>query len=139
MQSAIKNRQGADNPIGQLRLIVDQMDVNLVQYKRKYPDSITSINKRADLINALDEICRALEQCEPIDIWRLIWDKLNHARHHEFNGDMALVYFPLKPDLPDYATAKQIVIDLCGYSFENPRGYEYNRGQLFQEYASNKH
>lgn len=138
IQSAIKSRQGINNPIGRFRAIVEQMDADLIQYKRKYPDSTTSINKRTDLINELDEICRTLEQYEPIDVWRMIWDKLNLARLCDFDGDIALVYFPLKPNLPDYSEAKQIVIDLCGYDLKNPRDYEYHKGELFKEYNSNK-
>lgn len=133
MQSAITEKKGVDNPIGKLRKIITQMESDLNWYRANYPESNTA--KKAELITQLDNICTTLEQCEPIDVWRVIWDKLNLARLHEFNGDLALVYFPLKPNLPDYATAKQVIIDLCGFNFSNPRDYEYGRGELFQEYA----
>lgn len=131
MQSVIRWRQGVDNPVGQLRLIVDRMDTDLIHYKSKYPEAAASINKRADLINSLDDICRTLEQCEPIDVWRMIWGKLDEAKNIEFTPDIAMVYIPLKVNLPSYAEAKQVVIDLCGYAMDNPRDYDYARGKLY--------
>lgn len=136
MQSAIEEKKSVDNPIGKLRKIITQMESDLEWYRVKFPESNAA--KKADLINQLDNICKTLEQYEPIDVWRMIWDKLNLARLCDFDGDIALVYFPLKPNLPDYSEAKQIVIDLCGYDLKNPRDYEYHKGELFKEYNSNK-
>ena len=120
-------------PIQHLRAIVTEMKSNLNWYKQKNPDKSTT--KRLQLIGELDAICRTLESCEPIEVWRTIWGKLGEARKEEFNADMALVYFPLKPELPPYHKGRQIVVDLCGYNL-TPYEYDCCRGKFYASWIN---
>lgn len=133
MQTCIESKWG-DSPIAHLRALIERMDKDLMQYKAKYPDSLTGINKRAKTINELDSICKKMEEIEPIDVWKTIKESIKSAEHHEFDPEIALVYIPLKANNPEYSTARKAIIDLCGYNFENPRDYEYYQGRLYQEY-----
>lgn len=128
-------RDHLDHPVQNLRSIIDQMRHDLQWYQSKYPEAKTE--KKQQLIIQLDAICRSLEECEPIDVWRTIWGKLGEARRDKYNGDVALCYFPLKPVIPEYSESKQIVVDLCGYNL-NPYEYDYCRGKYFTSWVNDQ-
>ena len=109
-----------DDPVVMLRNLIEEDRSKLCWLARNKPEIDLSA-KREHLVK-LDAICRKLEAQPPIEPWRIIWDKLGEAKREKINGDLALVYFPLKPQLPDYYQTKQVVIDLCGYNLD-PREY----------------
>lgn len=125
MQQALN--PATNNPTAELRAIVARMQSDLKWYKEHHPDADT--RKREDLIYQLNSVCRQLESYGALDAWSLIWKKLGEAKDQHQNADIALVYFPLKPTLPEYHESKQIVIDLCGYNLD-PYAYDYCRGKF---------
>lgn len=127
MESTIQEMNGVRYPVQRLRGIITGMVADLNWYQSKYPEKNTE--RRRQLIKDLDSVCRTLEACEPVEVWRMIWEKLGEARKEKYNGDIALVYFPLKPELPRYYEARQIVVDLCGYNL-NPVEYDYGRSKF---------
>jgi hypothetical protein len=68
-------------------------------------------------------------------VWGRIWQKLMEAKDQHQNADIALVYFPLKPTLPEYHESTQIVIDLCGYNLD-PYAYDYCRGKFYTSWIN---
>ena len=52
-----------------------------------------------------------------LTLCRFIDEKLAEAKREDFDGDVAVVYIPLKAMLPDeYWQVRTIVIDACGYN-----------------------
>ena len=133
MQAASAMKGGIDNPVTQLRKLIDGMKSGLSYYEKMNPEANTT--KRRELIMRLELICQTLEQSGPLDVWNVIWEKLGEARREKFNADTALVYFPLKTILPRYNESKQVVIDLCGYNLE-PYAYDYCRGKFFTSWLN---
>ncbi|OAV72559.1 hypothetical protein Barb6_01002 [Bacteroidales bacterium Barb6] len=124
---------GVDNPVQELRAFIAQEQSNLRWLQQNRPE-VNSEKKWKDIVK-LDAIYRALEAYEPLEIWRTIWEKMGEAKRDKYNGDIALVYFPLKPYLPPYHEARQIVIDLCGYNL-NPYAYDYCKGKYFTSWLN---
>ena len=93
MQRADEMRSRADNPGGQLRAIIEGM------------------------IGELDAVCQELEGLRNLTLCRFLDEKLAEAKREDFDGDVAVVYIPLKAMLPDeYWQVRVIVIDACGYN-----------------------
>lgn len=130
MMQATSIIQGkVNNPVGQLRNIIDGMKSSLSYFEKMNPSANTT--KRWEIIFQLDTICQSLERSGPIEVWNIIWDKLGEAKRDPFDGDIARVIFPLKPNLPDYSFAKQVYIDCAGYDLPSPYAYDCVTGTCF--------
>lgn len=122
MQQAYAMRSRAYNPVGQLRAIVERMIGELKQAEEKAP--LANHSRRWALIGELDAICQALESLRSLTLCRFLDEKLAEAKRERFDGDVAVVYIPLKGELPDeYWQLRVIVIDACGYNME-PYAYQ---------------
>jgi hypothetical protein len=91
--------------------------------RQKYHDSDTT--KRRELIYRLSEVLRSLEQAEPLEVWQIIRKKLTEAKDQKFDGDIAAIYLPLKPSIPEPSIVNMVLIDGCGFDFDNPIEYNY--------------
>lgn len=116
-------QEGVNNPVQQLRSIIDTMRSGLTWYEKKYPDSDTS--KRRDLLQQLETICRSMEACEPISLMPIIREKLSEAKKHKFNPDCACVWIPLSPVVSDLLHARPAIIDLVGWDIHTEYDYKY--------------
>ena len=112
--------KNADNPIVLLRNLIEK-DRNQLQWLSEHRPEV-DLSAKHEHLERLDSICRILEIWPPIEPWITIWQKLGEAKREGFNGDLALLYFPLKAILPPYHESRQVVIDLCGYDLD-PRVY----------------
>ena len=93
MQQAHAMRSRAYNPVGRLRAIIEGM------------------------IGELNAVCQELEGLRNLTLCRFIDEKLAEAKREDFDGDVAVVYIPLKAMLPDeYWQVRTIVVDACGYN-----------------------
>ena len=133
MQAASAMQEGVNNPVALLRKLIDGMRSNLCYYEKMNLNANTA--KRREFIMQLELICQSFEQSGPLDVWTSIWEKLKEAKRDPFDGDIALVYFPLKSTLPRYSESKQVVIDACGYNLE-PYAYDYCRGKFFTSWIN---
>lgn len=122
MQAAITLSQASESPVQKLRAITSDMLANLKWYETKHPEADTS--KRRDLIAKLDVICRKLEECEPIDLMRIIRQKLMEAKKDQFRPDTAVIIIPLTPDFPGIYDCNPAFIDLTGWEMSSERDYD---------------
>lgn len=116
-------QEGVNSPVQQLRIEIDLMRSELIWYENKYPDVDTT--KRRERLIRLDAIYRALEECEPIDLMRIIRVKLAEAKKHKFAPDCACVWLPLSPSVGDLLYARPAIIDLVGWNIKTPYDYNY--------------
>lgn len=123
MDAASVLSEGVKSPVQQLRKEIDLMRSELVWYESKHPEMDTS--KRRARIQRLDLICRSLEKCEPVDVMRMIQEKLVEAYHSKFNPDCACIWIPLRNDVPEPVYAKPAIIDLIGWDISTPHEYNY--------------
>ena len=115
MQRADEMRSRAYNPVGQLRAIIERMISELKQAEEKVP--LANYSRRWALIGELDAVCQELEGLRNLTLCRFLDEKLAEAKREDFDGDVAVVYIPLKAMLPDeYWLVRTIVIDACGYN-----------------------
>lgn len=135
MGGLMQQAQTKSNPIQDLRVIVNDLTAQLKWYENKYPESDTT--KRRELIYNLTEILRRLEQAEPLEVWQHIHRKLTEAKDQKFDGDVAVVYFPLKSTIPDPNGVNQVIIDGCGFNFDNLYQYSY-LGMLGKAFISSE-
>ena len=118
-------------PPGRLRAIVERMIGELKQAEEKAP--LANHSRRWALIGELDEICQDLEGLRNLALCRFLDEKLAEAKRELFDGDVAVVYIPLKGELPDeYWQVRVIVIDACGYNLA-PYAYQL-LGKCGQEF-----
>lgn len=131
MQRADEMRSRAYNPVGQLRAIIERMIGELKQAEEKAP--LANYSRRWALISELDAVCQELEGLRNLTLCRFLDKKLAEAKRERFDGDVAVVYIPLKGILPDeYWQVRVIVIDACGYNLA-PYAYQL-LGKCGQEY-----
>ena len=122
MQRAEEMRSRAYNPVGRLRAIVERMISELKQAEAKAP--LANFSRRWALIEELDAVCHELEGLRNLALCHFLDKKLAEAKREAFDGDVAVVYIPLKAELPDeYWEVRAIVIDACGYNLE-PYAYK---------------
>lgn len=116
-------QEGVNSPVQQLRKEIDFMRSALTWYESKYPDADTS--KRREQLSRLDVICRSLEDCEPIDLMRILRIKLAEAKKHKVDPDCACIWLPLSPHVSDLLHARPAIIDLVGWNIKTPYDYNY--------------
>ena len=115
MQRADEMRSRAYNPVGQLRAIIERMISELKQAEEKAP--LANYSRRWALIGELNAVCQELEGLRNLTLCRFIDEKLAEAKREDFDGDVAVVYSPLKAMLPDeYWQARTSVVDAWGYN-----------------------
>lgn len=130
IEAAMNAGDEVENPVMQLRSLIEHNRSKLRWLAVNKPDIDLSAKK--EYLSKLDAICRRLEAQPPIEPWQIIWEKLGEAKREKFNGDLAVIYFPLKPQLPVYQDSRQVVIDLCGYNL-NPYEYTFT-GMLCRQF-----
>ena len=115
-------QEDVTSPVQALRKELDMMRSELIWYENKYPSE--DMSRKKERIIRLELICRSLEKCEPVDVMRMIQEKLIEAYHSKFNPDCACIWIPLRNDVPEPVYAKPAIIDLIGWDISTP--YEYN-------------
>lgn len=122
--------------IQRLRSLIGEDRKKLVWLSKNKPE--LDLTTKVEHLNEFDTICRELEGFRPLEPWRLIWEKLGEAVKDGFDGDLAVVYFPLKANMPEYYyDTKQVIIDLAGYNLWNPRDYSQT-GRLGKLYLASE-
>lgn len=112
-----------DRPVAELRNIVSRMRADLTWYQQRYPDH--KVDNKLQLLRSLEAVTQALEQCEPVDLMRTVRTKLTEAALNKFNPDVAVIYLPLKHQIPDILHCKPAIIDLCDWRVDSPYDYDH--------------
>lgn len=118
----------ADNefksPAQRLKAIIDKMTADLDRY-RANPNALPGIvQSRVEMITELYGIYATLAHLEPLDVWYEINKRISDACLIQGGEDIALIYLPLRANLPPYKSTKMALIDLCGFNFESAYDYK---------------
>ena len=123
MEASTILHAGVTSPVAALRQEINQMKSELRWYQEKNPQTDTV--KRSERLCRLELIVREIEWCEPINVTRIIREKLTEAIKDRFNPDVACIWMPLRASMPDILHARPAIIDLTGWTISSEYDYDH--------------